>query len=298
MPSRTSGVNAIKRRGGRYLKRKRFLSRSAIAGGAVSFGVLVVPQVAAAAVPVCLNGAYVYGGENTNNSTYIAGAEGDISVDSTDLPYGASTAHQINYLAASTQNTGCYHGGNGGQCQIQAGYGSGYVGESGDYAETSSNEAYMEEEDINGYDPSFYTFALTQNDYISDFFTGTTTKKGSITYGLYDAYITPAGSSPVLVGQAYLPNYAGATIFADAESVNITAPSPYDCPAVHQTDWFGTNGSGKSSAGTQIDLYNAISKTWGSWPAANFTNNTSIGSYTYSSVNPPGAFGTYKTGDN
>ena len=78
------------------------------------------------------------------------------------------------------------------------------------------------------------------------------------------------------------------------------ATSPYYCPEVNETEWYGTNGAGGISSATVLQLELATNQTWISWAPTNYMNHTNQAQFTLGPVNgldPPEAFGTYKVGD-
>lgn len=168
-----------------------------------------------------------------------------MSVDSIALN---GAGHILNWIGGDGGNT-CINSLLGGLCSIQAGYGTGNVGGK---ASGAGLHAYMEEEDLYGYDPSWPGIGLTQNDFVTVHYSGITNSAGA---GRWDAYIQPAGSSPILVGQAWFPNpvYSNASLEANTES-NYSGASD-TCAGEAQYEYYGTTGAGTVTVGSQIQAY-------------------------------------------
>jgi hypothetical protein len=214
------------------------------------------------------------------------GIEGYISVDGISLQ-GSTNDHILNFEELKNFTaTACNRNGLTG-CWLQDGYGLGLLPNPCNY--TGTGLAYEENNDVNGYDCTWQTgISLAQDDFWNVYYTHQT----SGTNGLLDGYIN-TGSGPRLIGQGWVPNYAG-NLTATAElEVNVTGNGVnQNCPSVNQWEYYGTNGSGTSSA--QYALYlSSDGNNWAEWTQAisQEFNNAPYNHYTV--INANYAFKTY-----
>lgn len=165
------------------------------------------------------------------------GVEGNLSVDGESI--GNDTGyHILNYIDMSNFNYGCQ---GFTSCWIQAGDSLGFTGASGYSAYCQSNyiQAYVEVGDVNSYGCYGYTssqLSLTQNDYYTTYFTQTCNSSGD---GLTDAYVYNTNVGWALIGQAWIPNCAASTIFAQSEFDEFGGTT---CPVLQQYQYFGYYG--------------------------------------------------------
>jgi hypothetical protein len=82
-----------------------------------------------------------------------------------------------------------------------------------------------------------------------------------------DAYDQPTGSSPILVGNAWVNNYRHQEVGGISEAVNdFTGVA---CPTVAQFEWFGTvSGTTQVTAASALNYYNGFTKLWVRWPTS------------------------------
>lgn len=229
----------------------------------VSMASLLTIQQAAGASTCSFNG-----GHGGNGHYYVAaqatssyvwdGARGYVSVDAENI--NAAT-FQINWLGDDTSTTDCYNGSLGGDCSIQTGYGIGNVGGFQSSASCSGYCGYMEEEDVNGYDVNWnpQNISLTQDDFVQTNY-APATGNGSI--GEWDAFIRPQGQSTlILTGKAYIYHYGYTRAAGEGETYYGGAGT---CASVAQYQYYGTDGSGHSYSGDEIDL-TEDSQNWYPW---------------------------------
>ena len=277
---------ALERRRGRWRRRTTF-------GGAVSAVAtgLLLAQAGAAGATTCTNtggsgNGYYYAGLETNSYAY-AGVEGYISVDGQQV-YDESFQHLLNYVGVITPLSCSVT-----TCGIQTGDGTGTISGHSNPSGATTPNPYMEENDVNGYDPAWSSIGLTQNDFYTVFYTGTTKHVGGNVVGLFDAYVQPSGSSPQLIGQAWLRDYRRVVPGGITEVEEVG--SSENCPTLNQYEYFGTNGSGGSNSGTYLEaLTGGSTQTWEAWPSSDATHHQDA-PYVYSSLHDFGAFETWKS---
>ena len=241
---------------------ERTLRRAALRRNAKRAGCIAVPTVAAvltmsgeSAWATNCTAGYMYAGQQ--QPAAWQGIEGYISIDSLSL--GTSGSHILNFLELKNFSARVCGNDHAGPCWLQDGYGLGSLlspcGNSG------SIYAYEENNDVNGYWCTWdKSISLPQDDFWNVFYTHQT----SGTNGLLDGYIN-TGSGPILIAQAWMPNYA-ANLTATA-TTEVSAYTSGTCPSVGSYEYFGTNGAGVSSS--QYALYlSANGQTWSEWTQA------------------------------
>ena len=195
----------------------------AVAAGIGMLGGGISGQQALAA-QTCYQAVHYYVGQGTTGYTYGVGRW--MSVDTVGLPTGQSNSFLINWLGVFDQSTSCYYGMLQGQCSIQAGYGVGTVG---NFSSTDQGCSwtcvYMESEDYNGYTVNWPKHSMTQDIFLSVYYSGgVTVKNGTVLFEV-DSYYQPNTSpwNPILIGQSWIPDPD--TLYGEAttEGVNLNS---------------------------------------------------------------------------
>ena len=221
----------------------------------VGFLLLFAASATAGASTTCTAGRFRYAGQLLGTYSY-AGVERFITHN--NMAIHTHYSHVISYLGAHDATT-CTHTGISTFCHIETGLGLGTIAT----RYSSSVKPFMEEEDYYGYDMVWETsFSLQYTNFFTVFFNGSTrTIGGGHTIGEMDAYDQPTGSSPILVGNAWVNNYRHQEVGGISEAVNdFTGVA---CPTVAQFEWFGTvSGTTQVTAASALNYYNGFTKLW------------------------------------
>jgi len=218
--------------------------------------IVIVPEVIIAfSSPAWACTGYQWSGK-VSADTWL-GVEGDISVDSESVP-DDTDYHILNYVDMSSETGNCW---SQGSCWIQTGNSIGFTGivPWRYLCQSSGIEAYAEVDDVNSYlcnGISPVQIPLIQNDYWTSYYTGDCNGAGD---GLTDSDVYN-GTGWYLTGQAWLPGCAASTVYAQSEVDEFNGQT--SCPTLSPYEYFGTNGSGTTSAGTVLEQYNG---TWSDW---------------------------------
>ena len=269
-------------RGSASFRFRVVLGRLCIAIPALAASMLLVPEVSWATV-YCNTMEYHYGGEESS-SGYYQGIERYISSTTLTLSPGDSMQHILNWMGLASLTWNCY---GGGQCWIQAGYGSGYVGGH----PSAGTQQYMEEQDVNGqavnWAPGNRTVA--SDNFYTVYYTQTWVQRSGGNLGLFDAFIIPNGQQSILAGQAWIP--LNDVLFAEANAEMVK--SNYGpCPTMAARAYYGAGHDGSYTGGTELAL-SVDGLNWAKWPTGHNVDITDINYYNRAYLDGPRVFWVY-----